>query len=218
MSAQEVSGPTVEEAIDEGLRQLGMSRDQVEVEVLSEEAGAARVRVTPSAAAEVVPSPEEELTEEQRLEYAREDSLDFLEGLLEAMGLRGEVEVEIVGQDIRARMAGDDLGPLIGRHGRTLEAVQELLRASVQHQAAGRVRVILDIEGYRERRREAVEEMAQEMAERALREGEVRLEPMPAFERKVVHDAVATIEGVSSLSEGEEPRRYVVIRSNSASE
>lgn len=147
----------------------------------------------------------------ETLEFAREDALDFLEGLLDAMDLDGEVQVELVEEQVRATVEGPELGLLIGRHGRTLDSLQELLRAAVQHQAGGRILVTLDIEGYRERRREEVEEQAREMAERAIEQGEVRLEPMPAFERKVVHDTVTDIEGITSHSEGEDPDRYVVL-------
>lgn len=196
MSSLERDGQTVEEALAAALEELGLSRHQVEVEVLSEE-GPATVRVSPVRA----------------LDLAREDAVDFLEGLLDSMDLEGTVEVAVEEDGLMATMLGPDLGILIGRHGRTLEAVQELLRAAVQHQADGRVRVLLDIEGYRDRRREALHDLTREMAERALQEGEVRLEPMPAFERKVIHDAIAEIDGVQSASEGEDPRRYVVIRS-----
>lgn len=153
--------------------------------------------------------PEEDRAE--TLEFAKEDALDFLEGLLEAMDLDGEVKVELVGEQVEADVTGADLGILIGRYGRTLDAIQELLRAAVQHQAGGRVLVLLDIEGYRQHRREEVEELTRGMAEEALEQGEVRMEPMPAFERKVVHDTVGDIEGITSHSEGEDPDRYVVL-------
>lgn len=151
---------------------------------------------------------------EQVIEYAREDAIDFLEGLLESVGLPGRVEAQVIDGEISALVEGEDLGVLIGRHGRTLEAVQELLRAAVQHQAETHIQVELDIEGYRVRRREAVETHAREMANRALETGEVRLRPMPAFERKVVHEVVGQMEGLQTFSEGEDPRRYVVIRAD----
>lgn len=194
MNSLEKEGLTVEEAVENALTEMGLPRAQVEVEVLSEDSPA-RVRVTPV----------------QSLDLAREDAADFLEGLLDSMDLEGYVEVLVQEDGLVANMTGPDLGILIGRHGRTLESIQELLRAAVQHQADGRVRVILDIEGYRDRRRAALQELTREMADRALEDGEVRLEPMPAFERKVVHDTIAEIEGVLSASEGEDPRRYVVI-------
>jgi spoIIIJ-associated protein len=226
VTSVEASGRTVEEAVAAGLADLGVSRDRVEVEVLeeevTEEGGAARVRLT------VVEEPEGELAlgeregqaePESELEYAREDVLDFLEGLLEAMGLVGEVTAEVSGSGgIEASVLGEDLGVLIGRHGRTLEAVQELVRSVVQHQATRRISVSVDVEGYRARRREALEQHAREMAERAIEEGEVKLRPMGAFERKIVHDTVAELLGVTSLSEGEEPERRVVIKADDRDE
>jgi spoIIIJ-associated protein len=218
MNELEAGGDSVEEAVDRGLQELGVTEDQVEVEVL-EEAPEARVRLrvrtdgqapaAPGDTPETRPEDDREL-----LEFAREDALDFLEGLLDSMGLEGRLEIGEAEGMIHAELWGEDLGLLIGRYGRTLDSLQELLRAAVQHQAAARVRVTLDIEGYRDRRRQAIAELTQEMAERARSEGEVRMEPMPAYERKVVHDTVSEIEGLSSASEGEEPYRYVIIRSD----
>lgn len=150
------------------------------------------------------------------LEDAREDALDFLEGLLDAMEADGDVIAEITDEGaIAAEITGGDGGLLIGSRGQTLEAIQELLRTVVQRQAQTRVRVTLDIEGYRERRSESVRQLARQMAERAAEEGDVELEPMNAYERKIVHETVAAIEGVSSFSEGQEPRRRVLIRRES---
>lgn len=150
---------------------------------------------------------------EDVLEDAREDALDFLEGLLDAMEMDGDVIADITKEGaIAASIEGSDSGLLIGRRGQTLDAIQELLRTALQRQAQTRLRVTLDIEGYRDRRRETLIREAQQLAERALGEGEVALEPMSAYERKIVHDAVAEIEGVESFSEGEEPRRRVIIR------
>ena len=152
------------------------------------------------------------------LEDAREDALDFLEGLLDAMDVDGDVVAEI-GEDgtIAAEITGGDGGLLIGTRGQTLEAIQELLRTVVQRQAEGRVRLILDIGGYRERRRDSVRRLAEQMAERAVEEGEVALDPMNAYERKIVHETIAWMEGLSTFSEGQEPRRRVLIRRDSGS-
>ena len=150
---------------------------------------------------------------EEILEDAREDALDFLEGLLDAMEADGDVVAEITDDgSIAAEITGGDGGLLIGSRGQTLEAMQELLRTVVQRQAQTRVRVTLDIEGYRDRRRDSVKRLAEQMAERAVEEGEVELEPMNAYERKIVHETVAGIDGVSSFSEGQEPRRRVLLR------
>lgn len=165
---------------------------------------------TPEEAPEV---DEDYIDPEEILEDAREDALDFLEGLLDAMEADGDVVAEITDDGtIAAEIAGGDGGLLIGSRGQTLEAMQELLRTVVQRQAQTRVRVTLDIEGYRDRRRDSVKRLAEQMAERAVEEGEVELEPMNAYERKIVHETVAGIEGVSSFSEGQEPRRRVLLR------
>ena len=215
MTEIEASGQSVPDAIEQGLGELGVSEDEVEVEVLAEDPARVKLRLredSPEAAPPDAQVAEEPPDYAEILEDGREDALDFLEGLLDAMELDGSVDVDVQDDALRVTVTGEELGVLIGRHGRTLEALQELLRAAVQHQGGARIRISLDIEGYRERRREALNEMAQDVADRALEVGEARLEPMSAFERKVVHDAVGEIEGVISESEGEEPRRYVVIR------
>jgi len=150
-------------------------------------------------------------SEEDRLAMAQEDALDFIDGLLEAMDVDGEATAEIRDRRVYVSVEGEEAAILIGHHGQTLDAIQELLRSAVQRQVRARVWVTLDVQGYRERRKEALRERAKEMAARAIDEGEMELEPMNAFERKIVHDAVGEIEGVTSFSEGEEPYRRVVI-------
>jgi spoIIIJ-associated protein len=154
---------------------------------------------------------DEEESEEDRLAIAQDDALDFIEGLLEAMDVDGEVTAEVRDRRVYVSVEGQEAAILIGHHGQTLDAIQELLRSAVQRQVRARVWVTLDVQGYRERRREALRERAREMAARAVDEGEMELEPMNAFERKIVHDAVGEIDGVTSFSEGEEPYRRVVI-------
>jgi spoIIIJ-associated protein len=154
---------------------------------------------------------DEEESEEERLAMAQEDALDFIEGLLDAMDVEGEATAEIRDRRVYVSVEGQEAAILIGHHGQTLDAIQELLRSAVQRQVRARVWVTLDVQGYRERRKEALRERAREMAARAIDEGEMELEPMNAFERKIVHDAVGEITGVTSFSEGEEPYRRVVI-------
>jgi spoIIIJ-associated protein len=150
---------------------------------------------------------------EDVLEDAREDTLDFLEGLLDAMEADGEIAAEITDDGaIVVSIEGGDVGLLIGSRGQTLDAMQELLRTVVQRQAQARIRLSLDVDGYRERRRQAVVRQAEEMAQVAVERGEAELDPMTAYERKLVHQVVAEIEGLSSFSEGQEPRRRVKIR------
>jgi spoIIIJ-associated protein len=137
----------------------------------------------------------------------------FLDGLLDAFDASGEVTVSVVDEDtLDATVAGDDLGLLIGPKGQTLQAVQELTRAVLQKEGPGGPRLRLDVGGYRERRREALSRFTHQIAEQVLSSGTATsLEPMGAADRKVVHDTVNEIDGVRTISEGEEPRRRVVI-------
>jgi spoIIIJ-associated protein len=139
----------------------------------------------------------------------------FLSGLVDAFGLEGTIEQDQIDEDtIEVKVVGDDLGLLIGPKGNTLAAVQELSRTVVQRQASGthHGRVRIDVGGYRQRRREALERFTVQVAEQVKESGlQKALEPMVASDRKVVHDTVNDIDGVRTLSEGEEPRRRVVI-------
>jgi spoIIIJ-associated protein len=139
----------------------------------------------------------------------------FVEGLLDAYGLAGEVTSEEIDEEtIEVQVNGPDLGLLIGPKGQTLAAIQDLSRTVVQRQATGthHGRVRLDVSGYRQRRREALERFATTVAEDVKSSGTQRaLEPMNAADRKVVHDTVNEIDGVSTVSEGEDQRRRVVI-------
>ncbi|HEX4866713.1 MAG TPA: RNA-binding cell elongation regulator Jag/EloR [Acidimicrobiales bacterium] len=137
----------------------------------------------------------------------------FLDGLLDAFDATGEVTVSVLDEDtLEATVAGDDLGLLIGPKGQTLQAVQELTRAVLQKEGPGGPRLRLDVGGYRERRREALSRFTQQVAQQVLSTGTATsLEPMGAADRKVVHDTVNEIDGVRTISEGEEPRRRVVL-------
>jgi spoIIIJ-associated protein len=153
---------------------------------------------------------EEDLSVAEQAEVAR----DFVAGLVEAFGLAASVTAEAPDDDtVEVAVNGDDLGVLIGPKGTTLQAVQELTRTAVQRRTPGRVaRMHVDVAGYRAKRREALERFTRQVAEQVVSTGERRaLEPMNAGDRKIVHDTATGIEGVSTISEGEEPRRRVVL-------
>ncbi|MGI8426808.1 MAG: protein jag [Actinomycetota bacterium] len=159
-------------------------------------------------------SGETEKTPESRLEQASDEALDFLEGLLDAMELEGEVQAAVSPPDqMTLSLSGEQSALLIGRKGKTLDALQDLVRAVVQRQVGPGLKVSLDVEGYRERRRQAIEQLTSEVIQEALENGEAELEPMSSYERKLVHDIVALNEEVTSFSEGRDPDRRVVIRS-----
>lgn len=152
-----------------------------------------------------------ELTAED-LDAEADAAADFLEGLLDAMDLPGDLRIKVHGDHAELEILEVGSGALIGRRGQTLEAVQELVRCSLQRQFQRRARVKVDVEGYRARRLEKLLEKAEEAIDHVLDGGEPeRLEPMDVFERKAVHHLVTEVEGVTSRSQGREPARRVVI-------
>jgi spoIIIJ-associated protein len=216
MQEVERSAPTVEEALEAALAELGVSEQEAEVEVVQEprsgllgiggQDAVVRVR-TRSASQEEVEDVDEQA----------EIAADFVEGLLGAIGVVGEVDInEVDGVTYVEVWADDDpdaLGLLIGKRGNTLESIQELTRIVVYRVTGERCSVLVDVEDYRKRRRAQVLHRARDAANRVKKSGrQEALEPMSAYERKLVHDAVAEMGGLQTASEGEEPERRVVIQ------
>jgi spoIIIJ-associated protein len=149
----------------------------------------------------------------EMVEEDTERAGDFLEGLLDALDVDGDITtwVDEVGGHID--LEGSDLAPLIGTDGETLDALQELTRLAVLRQSKRRVRLLLDINGFRARHREQLISVVKTTAEQVIRTREDHeFQPMSPAERKIVHDAVAAIAGVQTESSGEEPNRRVIIR------
>lgn len=137
---------------------------------------------------------------------------DYLERLLDIADVDGDIDMDVEGERAVVAIVGDGLDALVGQHGQVLEAIQELTRLAVVRETGVRSRLMLDIGGWRAARKEELTTIGTRAAKRALESGEpVRLAPMTPFERKVVHDAVAAVDGVSSESEGVEPERRVVV-------
>ena len=137
---------------------------------------------------------------------------DYLERLLDIIDYDGDIDLDVENGRAIVAIVGSDLQPLVGRNGDTLDALQELTRLAVQQQTGERSRLMLDVSGHRAARRVELSQLAERTAREVLESREpVKLAPMNPFERKVVHDAVATIDGVRSESEGEEPERRVVV-------
>jgi len=137
---------------------------------------------------------------------------DYLERLLDIVDFDGDIDLDVEGDRAVVAVIGEGLQGLVGPNGVTLDALQELTRLAVQQQTGLRSRLMLDVGGYRARRRTALADIARDAAaEVRSTDAPVRLDAMNPFERKVVHDAVAAIDGVRSESEGEEPDRRVVI-------
>ncbi|PZS25341.1 MAG: single-stranded DNA-binding protein [Pseudonocardiales bacterium] len=137
---------------------------------------------------------------------------DYLERLLDIADYDGDIDLDVENDRAIVAIVGTDLAPLVGNHGETLDALQELTRLAVQQKTGTRSRLMLDVSGHRAARRVELSTLAVDTAKRVLESSEAApLTPMNPFERKVVHDAIAGIDGVHSESEGEEPNRRVVI-------
>ena len=136
---------------------------------------------------------------------------DYIEGLLDIIDVDGDIEIDVEGTRASVRVLGEGLENLVGANGDVLEALQELTRLAVIRDTGERSRLMLDIAGFREKVRANAKEAALEAIKKAKESGEpVELQPMNAFERKVVHDTVAEA-GCTSESEGEEPDRFIVV-------
>ena len=217
MKSLEASAKTVEEALQRALEQLGVDQEEVKVTVLSEGrqgifglgAEEARIRVEP-----LVPLPEKE---GNMIEVAK----DVLETLLIMMGMTASVvpqaaplvdEKEGATAPIAFDIEGDDLGILIGRHGQTLSCLQYIVRLIVAHQTEAWVPITIDVEGYKQRRYEALQALAWRMAEQVkARRVSVTLKPMSAYERRIIHLTLADHPDVTTQSIGEGEARRVVI-------
>lgn len=210
----EKRAPSLEEAVEAALQELGISEQEARIDVVQEpRAGVLGIGAHEAVVRVRVVSPD---VDPEDLEEQADSAADFLEELLGHMGIDAVAEPNLHGDHMYVDIVGDDeddMGLLIGHHGKTLDAIQELTRMVVGRHLDERVRVIVDVEDYRKRRETRLEEHAVDVAARVLRSGvEEALEPMNPFERKIVHDAVAQIDGVESSSRGEEPDRAVVIR------
>jgi spoIIIJ-associated protein len=145
------------------------------------------------------------------LEQESEIAADYVEGLLDVADLDGDIDMDVEGDRALVSVVGATLQELIGTHGEVLEALQELTRLAVHRQTGARTRIMLDVGGYRARRRVELTELGHDAAAEVKTSGVPRrLDAMTPFERKVVHDAIAAA-GLRSESEGEEPNRRVVV-------
>jgi spoIIIJ-associated protein len=146
-----------------------------------------------------------------KLEEEGDIAADYLEGLLDIADLDGDIDIDVENDRAAVAIVGGKLNHLVGNGGEVLDALQELTRLAVQTSTGDRSRLMLDIEGFRSGRKSELKKLAEKMAEKAKSSGEeIRLEPMNAFERKVIHDTIQDL-GLSSESEGEDPDRFVVI-------
>lgn len=202
MSKLQVSGKTVEEAIKNGLSKLGAREDQVKVTVLEQ----------PSKGLFGLIGAKEAKVELELLKDGVDAAIDFLLEVAAAMGLSVNAVREEDDEAIRINIQGAELGMLIGRRGQTLDALQYLVNIVANRHSSRHLRIVLDAERFRERRRKTLEALADRMANRVVKtRKEVVLEPMTALERKIIHTRLQGREDVNTYSQGNEPNRRIVI-------
>lgn len=238
MSSIESTGKTIEEAVQKGLLQLGKDQDEVTIEVINEPSHGflgigskpAVVKLTviePEKLVEVEEPAVEEaaetaVQEEQPIaeddftaEEAAEKAKTFLQEVLRNMDMDVIIEKMIKPDKVILHLHGKNLGILIGKHGQTLDALQYLTNLTTNQGQITRHFVMLDVENYRQRRKETLEQLALRLAGRVKHEGDkVVLEPMNGYERKIIHVALQDKEHVRTESEGQDPYRHVVIYYN----
>lgn len=203
MKQVEKRGKTVDEAVKAALKELGVGQDEVDIEVLEEAAKGLFGLIGTKEARVVV------RLREDRRQVARR----LIKDVLAAMSLEVTIGTEEREGATVFNLEGPDLGILIGRRGQTVDALQYLVNLAANRIGEGeRARIIIDVEGYRRRREETLQRLAERLAERVRRSGQsVVLEPMSAQERRVIHLALQDNQYVGTQSEGEEPQRHVVI-------
>ncbi|MFH5186980.1 RNA-binding cell elongation regulator Jag/EloR [Paenibacillus sp. TAB 01] len=202
MKKMVVTGKSIEEAVKNGLRQWNTTEDRVKMTVLEQPSrglfgliGAKEAKVE----LEFIPDPIEE-------------AIFFLKDVFRTMSLEVRVEQKKDKDGVELHMYGSDLGMLIGRRGQTLDALQYLVNIVANRYSNSHLRIVLDAEQFRERRKKTLEDLAARLAERVIRtKKEVVLEPMSPQERKVIHAKLQEHPKVRTFSRGEEPNRRVVI-------
>jgi len=196
------TGLTVNEAVKEALKQLQANREEVEITILDEGKKGlfglfgkkpARVKVTLN-------------------QNPSKIVHDFLSDIVEKMGIKADILVKQTGKVINIQLSGDKMSMLIGKRGQTLNSLQYLTQLVANRYSNHYLQIILDAENYREKRKETLQQLAGKLAKQAIRTSKnVSLEPMPSYERKVIHAALAEFKDIKTYSVGEEPNRHLVI-------
>ena len=240
MRTVRITAKTIEAAVAEGLEKLGISREEAVVHVVEQPSSGLFGFIHKKMAVVDISAPDEE-AEEDTVEEASpaeeapaeekkaereeptfdpeeqkkvaEEAKTFLAGVFAGMHLAVTMECRMTEERIMINLVGDGLGILIGKHGQTLDALQYLTNLAAGKSFRHHYFILLDVENYRERRQDTLEALARRLAGKVKRTGEeIRLEPMAAGERRIIHLALQDDHAVSTDSEGEAPYRYVVIR------
>ena len=221
MNYTEFTGKTVEEAVEKGLKELGIARENADIRVLEE--GKKKLFGSIKARVEIAAKETETKTEEKTVapvvnaEGATdgERTVVFLEGLFKLLNITACTELVSEGEKVEINVTAANTTTIIGKHGAMLDAIQTLAGAVANTGREDYKRVVVDCENYRENREVTLNKLADNLAEKAMRLGrKIKLEPMNPYERRIIHAALSEKEGVSTTSEGKEPNRYIVIVPN----
>lgn len=221
----EFTGKTVEEAVETGLNQLGLTKDQADIRVLEEGKkklfGSVKARVEIAALEETACEEKSEETCEECAPIAKENSenatdgertVEFLEGLFKLLKITACTELVSEDEKVVINVTAANSTSVIGKHGATLDAIQTLAGAVANTGRDDYKRVVVDCENYRENREATLQKLAANLAAKAQRMGrKIKLEPMNPYERRIIHSALSEIDGVKTESEGKEPNRYIVV-------
>lgn len=202
MQVVEKTAKTVDDAVDQAIAELGISREEIDIEIIDQPtkgflgllgAKPARVKVM------VKDTPARKVR-------------TIMSDILNTMDLNAKMNIAEKDNTVIINLEGENLGILIGRRGETLDALQYLINLSVNKNLESRRKFILDIEGYRQRREDTLKKLAQKLADKATQRGRnVVLEPMNSLERRIIHTALQGRDDISTFSEGEEPYRKIII-------
>ncbi|MFD1850992.1 RNA-binding cell elongation regulator Jag/EloR [Oceanobacillus bengalensis] len=197
------SGQTVEQAVRSALGQLNITKDQAEISIIDEgKKGLLGVFGSKPAVVKVT-----------ILKDPIKEAEKFIKEVTGNMNVRLELNTVVEGNHVTFDLTGEDIALLIGKRGQTLNALQYLVQLVINRSSNQYYTVTLDAEGYRDRRKETLEALAIKMANKAIKTNrKVVLDPMPAFERKIIHNALQRKGEVSTYSDGEEPHRHIVIK------
>ncbi len=220
MQYTEFTAKTVEEAIEKGLQELSLTRENADIRVLEEGkkklfgAVKARVEIAPLAQA----TADEQEAEVEEIPVRTDGMTDgertvvFLEGLFKLLKITACTELVAEGKKVEINVTAANSTAVIGKHGATLDAIQTLAGAVANTGREDYKRVVVDCENYRENREATLNKLADNLAQKAMRlQRKIQLEPMNPYERRIIHAALSDYEGVKTVSEGKEPNRYIVI-------
>lgn len=196
------TGTTMDEAIESALEQLQTSKDQVDVHVIDEgKKGFLGFGSKPA------------IVQVSIRKNPVQDAESFIQDVAAQMGAPVTIHTDVKDRDITMELESDKVAMLIGKRGQTLNSLQYLAQLVVNRESDQFYTVMIDAEGYRGRRRETLESLAERLADKSIRTGkDVRIEPMPSYERKIIHAVLQSNREVETYSDGKEPRRFVVIR------